>query len=382
MSTPHSTPRSGGRFRFPDFSWLLSFITLLVISCSSLRGQALTYIISEPEVSTQVNLPVRYRIVTEGSWVPDHFAAGPLPAGLVLDPILGELNGTPTQIGDFQIRLEATSSTVPGDKATAILTLHVTIQPNPPWFSRRPEDAYTVRGGSATLQAEAQGSGPLHFQWFRVALNGANPETRTPIPGATESVLKLKAVADADTGFYQLQVSNDIGSSFSPWAWVYLVDPPQVTIRVGQTLMHAGGLIGIDSSLRSNQGPYSFQWRRNGAVLPDQTGASLVLYPVAAEDAGTYDVVVTNIAGSTPSNSIKITVADPVRLTLARHTNASSLIRFTAIPGVLYTIQSTADAPDDDATWVAEEEVAATSTAFSRLVVDKGSVRFYRIQAR
>jgi hypothetical protein len=345
-------------------------------------GQALAYVVSAPEVSTQVDLPFHYRIVTEGGWVPDHFAAGPLPAGLALDPDRGELSGTPTEIGNFQIRLEATAAGITDDKATSVLSLHVTSLPNPPWFSGQPATVYTLRGGAASLQAVVEGSGPVRYQWFRVAFNGGGPEARTPIPTATEAVLKLKAVTEADAGFYQLQASNDTGSTFSAWGQLVIVAAPVARIRVGRTRMHAGGLIGIDTDVNYRPPIAAFQWRHNGVAIPSQTGTSLVLYPLATEDAGTYDLVMTNLAGTVISNAIQVTVADPVRPSLARHTGSSSLIRFTAIPGIQYTIESTSDAPDDSATWVQEDAVVPTTTSVSRLVVDKGSVRFYRIQGR
>lgn len=54
--------------------------------------------------------------------------------------------------------------------------------------------------------------------------------------------------------------------------------------------------------------PLSYQWRRNGAALPGATQSTLALARTSAADAGTYDVVVTNPAGSVTSLAAPLTV--------------------------------------------------------------------------
>lgn len=51
-----------------------------------------------------------------------------------------------------------------------------------------------------------------------------------------------------------------------------------------------------------------YQWRKNGEPINGATGATLTLASVAPVDAGSYDVVVTNVAGSTTSASATLTV--------------------------------------------------------------------------
>lgn len=56
----------------------------------------------------------------------------------------------------------------------------------------------------------------------------------------------------------------------------------------------------------------TFQWRKGGVAIEGATGASYTIAAAAAGDAGDYDVVVTNSAGSATSNVAVLTVTSPL----------------------------------------------------------------------
>jgi len=53
----------------------------------------------------------------------------------------------------------------------------------------------------------------------------------------------------------------------------------------------------------------SYQWKKNGVVMPDQAGSSLVLNDIGADDAGVYQVVVSNSVSSVTSASATLVIA-------------------------------------------------------------------------
>jgi hypothetical protein len=81
----------------------------------------------------------------------------------------------------------------------------------------------------------------------------------------------------------------------------------------------------------SSAAPLSYQWYRNGTAISGATQASLVLPQVRPADAGTYTVVVTNIAGSVTSAAARLVVA------FSRLINVSILASL-ATPGDTLTI--------------------------------------------
>lgn len=61
-------------------------------------------------------------------------------------------------------------------------------------------------------------------------------------------------------------------------------------------------------SLANGAAPLSYQWRLNGANLPNATSPSLTLVNLTSQDAGNYTVVVTNSFGSITSSVATLTV--------------------------------------------------------------------------
>ncbi len=58
----------------------------------------------------------------------------------------------------------------------------------------------------------------------------------------------------------------------------------------------------------SGTAPLSYQWRKNGANISGATSSSYTIPSVVSSDAGSYDVVVSNVYGSTTSNTATLTV--------------------------------------------------------------------------
>ncbi len=65
----------------------------------------------------------------------------------------------------------------------------------------------------------------------------------------------------------------------------------------------------------SGSGPFTYQWRRNGFILPGATSASLSLTDVTAANEGRYSVLVTNATASTVSADAWLRVGTPPAIT-------------------------------------------------------------------
>lgn len=81
--------------------------------------------------------------------------------------------------------------------------------------------------------------------------------------------------------------------------------PPSIVVHpVSQEVEERGAVqfvVGVNGT-----GPFSYQWRRNGVVIPGATGNTLSLSNVAVSDFGDYDVVVSNGAGSATSETARL----------------------------------------------------------------------------
>jgi len=104
--------------------------------------------------------------------------------------------------------------------------------------------------------------------------------------------------------------------------------PPQIVQHpVSQSVLTGGQA--TFSFLATGTAPLFAQWRKDGVPLPDQTNDVLRLTGVTFADAGDYDVVVTNVAGSVTSQVARLTVTlrppPPERLQIDfNHTGAET----------------------------------------------------------
>ncbi|MBI4662430.1 MAG: lamin tail domain-containing protein [Verrucomicrobia bacterium] len=169
----------------------------------------------------------------------------------------------------------------------------------PPTILRQPVDQTVVAGSTVTIQVNATGTGPLAYRWRAKGQN---------VAGATNSALTLSGVEIADAGDYQAVVLNG-GSSISSARANLTVLKPATIVRqpVGKNVS-PGGSATLAVSARVS-GPASFQWRRDGSVLPGETNASLVLANVRMAQAGAYTVLVSDPIGSSISEPALIKVA-------------------------------------------------------------------------
>ncbi len=108
--------------------------------------------------------------------------------------------------------------------------------------------------------------------------------------------------------------------------------PAPVAITAGPV----GGTILAGSPLQLNVAAVgsglAFQWYKDGALLPGQTGATLAFTSVTLLDAGTYHVVVTNAAGSATSGPAVVVVHQPPVITVppvAQTVNAGGNVTFS-----------------------------------------------------
>ena len=62
------------------------------------------------------------------------------------------------------------------------------------------------------------------------------------------------------------------------------------------------------------EGPTTFQWDKDGKKLPNETDPILVIYDVKDDDAGNYNVEATNLAGTTTSETMRVSVVDEAKI--------------------------------------------------------------------
>ncbi len=129
------------------------------------------------------------------------------------------------------------------------------------------------------------------------------------ITGTNTLTLQINDAVAVDAGQYRLLVTNSLGGRTSRAAEVTVVTSP-VIITHPQSITAAPDEE-VVLSVAADGASLSYQWFKNGALMPGETNASLVIASAAASDAGVYTVEITNLAGSVPSQPAAISISSP-----------------------------------------------------------------------
>ncbi len=173
----------------------------------------------------------------------------------------------------------------------------------PPVITGEPANATVTAGQAATFSVNAMGTAPLSYQWQK---NGTN------IVSATAASYTTPATTMADNGTtFLVIVSNSAGSKTSspatltvnaaPVAPAITAQPQNETVTVGQSATF--------SVTATGTAPLSYQWQKNSLNIASATNSSYTTPATLAGDNGaTFDVVITNTAGTVTSATATLTV--------------------------------------------------------------------------
>jgi hypothetical protein len=193
--------------------------------------------------------------------------------------------------------------------AAAVLTIN-----SPPTIITQPVNQTVVAGSTVTLSVTATATGNITYRWTKgVVSSGRGGSTIfTTITGADASTLIIPNATAADAGVYFVTVSNASASISSGMVAVTVNTPPTISSQPISSLTYSGTTYAITVSA-SGTSPLNYQWFKDGAAISGAVSSSYALTGSTLNKAGSYYVVVTNVAGSVTSNTS--TVVTPPLIT-------------------------------------------------------------------
>lgn len=210
-------------------------------------------------------------------------------------PITGATNATfslatvgTTSAGSYQVVVKNAISSTTSNAAT--LTINAA-----PVITTEPRAQTAILGSAVTFSVGVSASPAATYQW---RLNGAL------IAGANGSSYSIASVQLANAGNYDVIVTNPLGivsSSIAQLSVVTAASAPAVTAQPTSRTVLLGSSTTFTVSAAGAPAP-TYQWRKNGSPIAGAVGPSLTFGLVQLTDAGNYDVVVSNSAGSVTSS--------------------------------------------------------------------------------
>jgi hypothetical protein len=176
---------------------------------------------------------------------------------------------------------------------------------NPPavFFDPQAPPSALYAGDSLMLFVDAGGTPNIGYQWRKGG--GAI--------GVSTSSYTIPVLATSDTGSYDVVITNAYGSVTSAVASVTVAG--MVTPVIAQDILATNRSLYLGGSIKlkiaASGGGLTYQWTKNGTVIPGETNPALTIAGLVATNAGNYACTVTNTAGSTNSATAFISIAAP-----------------------------------------------------------------------
>ncbi len=213
----------------------------------------------------------------------------------------------------------------------------ITVPVAAPTISTSPNATVVAAGETATFNVAATGS-DLSYQWQR---NG------TAISGATGATYTLTSPGLADNNAQFTVVVTNPGGSVASGPAVLSVVPLVITTQPASINLPDGANTTFSVVARGTA-PFTYQWQRNGTVIPSATSSTYTTPDIIQADSGvSFRVVVSNLVGQVISDSAVVTVVNaapsiaraPESLAVVAGSNASFSVFATGTQPFTYQWQ-------------------------------------------
>jgi hypothetical protein len=238
-----------------------------------------------------------------------------------------------------------------------------------PAITTPPQDQNVNQTSNAVFSVVATGTPAPVYQWRK---NG------TPIAGATDSSYTVANPQPASAGSYSVVVTNLAGTATSGDAMLTVNVPPTITGQP-QSVSAAVGSNVTFTVTATGTSPLSYQWKLNGTNLAYGTASAYACPNIQTNDAGSYSVVVSNIAGVLASDDALLAVIapNPPQIDAATLLSGQGLeLQMSGGPG-----QFAIEVSPELLSWTQLTTLTATGAVFQFIDADTNQVsRFYRIR--
>lgn len=252
---------------------------------------------------------VRFQINSSQYGIPKTYTYVDLPPGITrVSAKPDTLQGKPTRSGDYFVTVRGWEK-ANASGFTAEFSVLISVHGIAPVITQQPTNQTANVGDTVTFKVAATGEAPLSYQWLYEDLE----------INATEPTLTLANITTDLAGRYRVRVDSPAGPTFSEFATLTVVAPPpaQITQEPVDAVAFEGGPASFEV-VATGAEPLTYAWLKDGFELGgDAIGARLQLGPIAANDAGEYQVRITNPGGDVFSRKVQLTVQPLVSPTLS-----------------------------------------------------------------
>ncbi|GEM_PF-1791979 len=252
----------------------------------------------------------------------------------------------------------------------------------PPMIVGQPQDASTNSGRTVRFVITTTGTEPMNATWWRVTATNNLLSGNTTVSNSTNLATFSFSVANvtSNTAYFAI-VSNAFGTMTSRVANITVLLPPSIIVQPVGVATNPGATVFLNVTA-TGSATLNYQWNFDGASLPGATNSTLELDGITTNQAGTYQVRITNSVGSTNSQIVRLAVGyqslTPAQLYFLSHSVANGDALMIALQaGRNYRVQSSSNLQD----WLDVANFLSDSTLvpFTNALATNSTQLFYRV---
>jgi hypothetical protein len=242
-----------------------------------------------------------------------------------------------------------------------------------PSITAQSSNQTVVVGSPVTFFVVASGTGPLSYQWRK---NGSN------LVGVTGSTNNIAFAQVTDAGSYTVVITYIAGSITNTPAMLTVIEPPSIAAQSSNQTVAAGSPISF-FVVASGTSPFGYQWRKDGSNLVGELGATISIAAAQSPSAGSYTVIVTNVAASITSivATLNISITPPLIKSIVPNLGGDVTLTGNGPVGETYQVLATTNVELPLVNWTTVDAGVFTGGIFN--VTDTQATnypqRFYRI---
>ncbi len=156
------------------------------------------------------------------------------------------------------------------------------------------------------------------------------------------------------------------------------IRPPRILSHPASAIVDEGETVSFSVVADSTLAGLTYEWYRDGEIVPDAADATLSLDNVETSQAGVYVARVSNTSGFRDSASATLTVIGPFAILDVTSTAEAVTLTWESVATMTYQVQSGAT-PSDNWTNIGDVITATGATASYTDMNPDPSMRFYRV---
>jgi hypothetical protein len=160
-----------------------------------------------------------------------------------------------------------------------------------------------ILGGTTTLTVTATGTSPFSYFWHYGTRQITNDDRHFGCDTASMTISNLQS---ADAGTYSVYVVNPFGNAATTNTLSIILPPSFATQPISRSVPL--GLSTMFSNNIAGTPPFKFQWTFNGTNISSAISTFYTIPSVAQTNVGTYNLVVSNAAGTVTSSNAVLTI--------------------------------------------------------------------------